>query len=190
MRGRGFARAPGASARKPSSSTAIGCGSPPPRITLLFCKLIAGTLVSLLQVYAFLIIAELVIVDLPIGGWFTVLPVLIVSGLMLGALGMLLSSTIRQLENFAGIMNFVIFPMFFLSSALYPLWRMRESSELIYQICALNPFTYAVEAARHALYLELNLKAVLVVVVCAGVFFALAVVGYDAKKGMARRAPA
>ena len=35
---------------------------------------------------------------------------------------MLLSSVIRQLENFAGVMNFVIFPMFFASSALYPLW--------------------------------------------------------------------
>ncbi len=164
--------------------------TPLPRWYLLFCKLIAGTLVSLLQVYAFLIIAELVIVDVPLIGWLATLPVLIVSGLMLGALGMLLSSTIRQLENFAGIMNFVIFPMFFLSSALYPLWRMRESSEVIYQICVLNPFTYVVEAARHALYLELNVEALLVVVLCAIVFFALAVFGYDAKKGMARRAPA
>ncbi len=164
--------------------------TPLPRWYLLFCKLIAGTLVSLLQVYAFLVIAELVIIDLPPLGWVTVLPVLIVSGLMLGALGMLLSSTIRQLENFAGIMNFVIFPMFFLSSALYPLWRMRESSELIYQICVLNPFTYVVEAARYAIYMEFNLKAVLVVMLCTVVFFALAVIGYDAKKGMARRAPA
>jgi ABC-2 type transport system permease protein len=164
--------------------------TPLPRWFLLFCKLIAGTLISLLQVYAFLVIAELVIVDLPPLGWLTLLPVLVASGLMLGALGMLLSTTIRQLENFAGIMNFVIFPMFFLSSALYPLWRMRESSEIIWQICVLNPFTYVVEGARYALYLELNVEAVLVVALCAGVFFALAVVGYDAKKGMARRAPA
>ena len=164
--------------------------TPLPRWYLLFCKLIAGTLVSLLQVYAFLAIAELVIVDLPPMGWLAVLPVLIVSGLMLGALGMLLSSKIQQLENFAGIMNFVIFPMFFLSSALYPLWRMRESSELIWQICVLNPFTYVVEASRHALYLKLNLEALLVVGLCTVIFFLLAVYGYDAKQGAARRAPA
>ena len=30
---------------------------------------------------------------------------------MLGALGLLLSVHIKQLENFAGTMNFVIFPM-------------------------------------------------------------------------------
>ena len=39
--------------------------------------------------------------------------------MMLGALGLLISVYIKQLENFAGTMNFVIFPMFFISSALY-----------------------------------------------------------------------
>ncbi len=55
-------------------------------------------------------------------------------------------------------MNFVIFPMFFLSSALYPLWKMQEASVLLCQICSLNPFTQAVELIRFALYGELNLR--------------------------------
>ena len=55
-----------------------------------------------------------------------ILPAMVLSGLLLGAVGMFISSTVRQLENFAGVMNFVIFPTFFLSSALYPLWHMRE----------------------------------------------------------------
>src|SRR5258706_717026 len=97
--------------------------SPLPRWYLLFCKLLAGTAVSLLQVYAFLLIAWLWDIVPPPIGHLTGLPALILSGLMLGALGMLISSGIKQLENFAGVMNFVIFPMFFASSALYPLWR-------------------------------------------------------------------
>ena len=161
--------------------------SPFPRWYLLLCKLCAGTFVSLLQVYAFLIIAELVIVDLPPMGYLAVLPVLVVTGLMLGALGMLLSSTIRQLENFAGIMNFVIFPMFFLSSALYPLWKVQESSDFIHTLCVLNPFTYVVESIRFALYLEPNPLAWAVVAVTFVVFFALALVGYDPKLGMLHR---
>ena len=56
-------------------------------------------------------------------------------------------------------MNFVIFPMFFLSSALYPLWRMAESSQTLYRICAFNPFTHAVEAVRFALHGSLNWAA-------------------------------
>ena len=85
--------------------------------------------------------------------------------MMLGALGMLLSSGIKQLENFAGVMNFVIFPMFFASSALYPLWLVQQSSPVVYAICRLNPFTYAVELIRFALYLEIDWLSLAVVAV-------------------------
>ena len=91
------------------------------------------------------------------------LPALVLSGLMLGALGMLMSSVIKQLENFAGVMNFVIFPMFFASSALYPLWRVQEGSPLLYYICQLNPFTHAVELIRFALYGKINWLSLAVV---------------------------
>ena len=71
-------------------------------------------------------------------GYLLVLPALVLSGLMLGGLGMLISSVVKQLENFAGVMNFVIFPMFFASSALYPLWQVRESSPSLYYVCQLT----------------------------------------------------
>ena len=54
-------------------------------------------------------------------------------------------------------MNFVIFPMFFLSSALYPLWKMQEASLWLYWICQYNPFTYCVELLRFALFSQLSL---------------------------------
>ncbi len=105
--------------------------SPFPRWWLLTSKLLAGTLVSVLQVYAFLVIAWFWEIEPPPIGYLTLLPALLLSGFMLGALGMLISSLIKQLENFAGVMNFVIFPMFFASSALYPLWRVKESSPAV-----------------------------------------------------------
>jgi ABC-2 type transport system permease protein len=77
---------------------------------------------------------------------------------MLGALALFMSSVIKQLENFAGVMNFVIFPMFFASSALYPLWRIKESSPLLYEICRFNPFTFAVELIRFAMYGQIGAK--------------------------------
>jgi len=151
--------------------------SPMPRWYLLTCKLLAGVSVSILQVYVFLIIAWFWEVEPPPIGYLTVLPALILSGLMLGALGLLLSSFIKQLENFAGVMNFVIFPMFFASSALYPLWRIKESNLLLYQICAANPFTHAVELIRFAIHGQVNLEALLVVVACTLVFMGLAIYG-------------
>ena len=124
--------------------------SPFPRSFLLISKLLGGVAVSLLQVYAFLLIAYFWEIELPLIGYFTVLPTLVLSGLMLGALALLMSSAIKQLENFAGVMNFVIFPMFFASSALYPLWRIKESSPLLYEICRVNPFTHVVSRGREA----------------------------------------
>ncbi|HEX8418054.1 MAG TPA: ABC transporter permease, partial [Methylobacterium sp.] len=100
--------------------------SPYPRWTLLFAKLVAGVVVSVVQAYAFLAIAYFWELDIPPIGYLAALPAFLAAGLMLGAIGLFLSSLVRQLENFASVMNFVIFPMFFASSALYPLWRIRE----------------------------------------------------------------
>ena len=161
--------------------------SPLPRWYLLVCKLLAGTLVSILQVYAFLAIAWAFGIRMPPLGYLALFPALVVTGLMLGSLGMLLSSAIKQLENFAGIMNFVIFPMFFLSSALYPLWKMRESSVLLYQVCALNPFSHAVELIRFALYGQFNAAAAIYTLATLGVLLALAIYGYNPARGMMSR---
>lgn len=153
--------------------------APLPRWWLLFSKLAAGTFVGCLQAYAFLTVAALFGVTLPLVGYALALPALVLSGFMLGALGLMISSVIKRLENFAAVMNFVIFPMFFLSSALYPLWRMKESSKLLHDICALNPFTHAVELIRFSAYLQLSLLSLIVVSVCGVVFFLLADIAYD-----------
>ncbi len=161
--------------------------SPLPRWYLLSSKLVAGAAVSLLQVYAFLAIAWFWEVEAPLIGYFTVLPALVLTGLMLGALGMLISSVVRQLENFAGVMNFVIFPMFFASSALYPLWRVREASPALYYVCEFNPFTHAVELIRFALYGQMNWLSLAVVCGCTAAFMVGAIIAYDPSRGFIAR---
>ncbi|MGE3783517.1 MAG: ABC transporter permease [Alphaproteobacteria bacterium] len=158
--------------------------SPFPRGYLLVCKLLASTAVSIPQVYAFLLISRLYGIDAPAWGYLAVLPALILNGLMLGALGMLLSSLVKQLENFAGIMNFVIFPMFFASSALTPLLLVERSSPLLSLVCRLNPLTYGIELIRFALYVQVNWLALAAVCGSAGVFTAAAVLAYDPARGL------
>src|SRR3984957_1944685 len=139
--------------------------APLPRWYLLLCKLAAGTTLAVIQAYIFLAISRLVDVDVPLVGWLYVLPAFIASGLMLGSLGLLLSVYIRQMENFAGTMNFVIFPMFFISSELYPRWNLRRGgSEVVFLAASANPFTYAVELIRFALYGEIEWTSAAVVV--------------------------
>ncbi|MGN6550101.1 MAG: ABC transporter permease [Pararhizobium sp.] len=160
--------------------------TPLPRSYLLIARMMAGTFVSIIQVYAFIAIAWLFGTDVPLAGLLPLLPVLVLTGMTLSALGMFLSSWIRQLENFAGVMNFLIFPMFFISSALYPLWRVREGSVLIYHLCQYNPFTYVVELIRFSLYGEINWLALGAVVATLVVFGTAALIGYTP----ARRGPA
>jgi ABC-2 type transport system permease protein len=157
--------------------------SPLPRWFLLAAKLLGGVAISIVQAYVFLAIAVLWGVEAPWYGYVAVLPALILSGMMLGALGLLLSSMIRQLENFAGVMNFVIFPMFFASSALYPLWRMKEGSLLLYQVSAANPFTHAVELIRFALYGQIDPFSLAATAGWTALFLAGALFGYNPARG-------
>jgi ABC-2 type transport system permease protein len=162
--------------------------APLPRWVLLACKLVAGTSLSVITCYVFLAVCILFDVTFDAISWLYVLPALVVSGLMLGSLWLFLSVYIRQVENFAGAMNFVMFPMFFFSSALYPLWKLREGgSEAIYWVSVANPFTHAVEIIRYALYGMFEPVATLVVGATTVVFFLLAVFGYDPQRGMIRR---
>ena len=162
--------------------------APLPRWYLLLCKLIAGVILSAGQVYAFLLLAAVFGIFLPLTGWLFVLPAMLAAGFMLGSLGLVFSVHIRQIENFAGMMNFVIFPMFFLSSALYPLWRLEESgATVIYWLSLINPFTHVVEMVRFSIYGHFNLVSTTVVVACGFAFFMIAVAGYDPQRGVFRR---
>ena len=161
--------------------------SPMPRSWLLICKLIASALVSLVPVYGFLLVARLFDVLPPVQGYLAALPAIVLTAVMLGALGLILASVIEQLENFAGVMNFVVFPLFFLSSALYPLTAMRDASEWIYWACLLNPFTHAVELIRHTLWLDFSPPAFGVTMTATLVLILTAVICFDPAKKMIGR---
>ena len=74
--------------------------SPFPRWFLLVSKLLAGVAVSIAQVYVFLVVAWFWGVKAPPLGYLLVLPALFLSGLMLGALGLLLSSHDQAAREF------------------------------------------------------------------------------------------
>ena len=149
---------------------------------LLFCKMFATAIVSTLQAIAFLIIAVLYGVDISYGAIVLTIPIIMVSSIILNAFALFISSVIKQLENFATVMNFVIFPMFFLSSALYPLWKIKDSSLLLFNISSYNPFTYIVEAVRFSLYGKFEIEIFLILGISFVVSLIMAFVGFKSKK--------
>jgi ABC-2 type transport system permease protein len=160
--------------------------APLPRWWLLLSKLVAGATLSVIQALAFIAVAAILGTQLPVfsihGLHFLV--ALIFSALMLASVGLLLSVHIKQLENFAGTMNFVIFPMYFISTALYPLWKLEESgAQWIYHLARLNPFTHAVEWMRFALYGKDPGVSVWIVLGTLLITFVVAVWGYDPQRG-------
>ena len=67
---------------------------------------------------------------------------------MSAALGLLIAARLRSVENFAGIINVVLFPLLFLSGALYPTAGLPPLLRLVSRV---NPVTAAVDLLRHAL---------------------------------------
>lgn len=164
--------------------------APLPRGWLLGFKLLAGTSLSVLQMLVFLLIAWAFGVEVALDHLPATLLSMACAAVMLASVGLVLSVYIKQLENFAGTMNFVIFPMFFISPALYPLWKLEESGAWwLLKLAQANPFTHAVEGIRFAMHGQFNGMAWSVVLGCTAVFFLAALVGYDPQRGAIRKKP-
>lgn len=75
------------------------------------------------------------------------LPGAALAALSCAALGVLCGAFAKSIDGFAVMMNFVIFPVFFFSGALYPIDPMPA---LARWVSLLNPFSYCVDLLRHA----------------------------------------
>jgi ABC-2 type transport system permease protein len=110
-------------------------------------RAVAATLVGVLQGGIVLAFAPLVL-DLGPERWLAGLASLLAVSAMSAMLGLLMAARIRSVENFAGIINVVLFPLLFLSGALYPTEGMPAA---LRAVARANPVTCAVDLVRHAL---------------------------------------
>ncbi|MGH7193056.1 MAG: ABC transporter permease [Candidatus Saccharimonadales bacterium] len=120
--------------------------APVKRLKILLGSAAGGATISMLQGILVLIIG--VIFGFRPYNWFMVIPALLVMALMTLALtcfGAGLASMVEDFQGFQGINNFLVMPLFFLSSALYPLEGIPKVLEVITKI---NPVTYMVDALR------------------------------------------
>ena len=95
------------------------------------------------------------------------------------ALGLLVAAPLQSVENFAGVINIVLFPMFFLSGALYPTEGMPAA---LRHAARLNPVTYAVGLVRWALGQPAEFapaRSIIVLVITAVLAFSLTAAIFD-----------
>lgn len=69
------------------------------------------------------------------------------TALVCASLGMLVAAWSRSLDNYATMMNLVIFPVFFLSGSLYPVQELPAALRIL---ATLNPYTHGVDLLKHA----------------------------------------
>jgi ABC-2 type transport system permease protein len=104
-------------------------------------------------------------------------------------LGLLVAVRLRSVENFAGVINVVLFPLLFVSGALYPTAGMPEGLRVLAQA---NPVSYQVDLMRHAFGQPTEFGAqtdVLILAVVTLVLFGLACVLFDPEQRFIGRRP-
>jgi ABC-2 type transport system permease protein len=125
--------------------------APVNRETIFVGKTLGGMTTSLVQVSILLLVGG------PIGIQFDaytiseIVAIVLLLSFALTSLGLAMGSFIESLEGFQLIVSFVVFPLFFLSGALFPLQNLPGWLSFLTTI---NPVTYAVDALRNAMMLS------------------------------------
>lgn len=109
-------------------------------------RALAAAMVGLLQGTIVLVFAPLFVPVAPLN-LIAGLGALALAALVSSMLGMLVAARLRSVENFAGVINVVLFPLLFVSGALYPTGGMPAPLRLVAWV---NPVTYQVDLMRHA----------------------------------------
>lgn len=114
---------------------------------------------------------------------------LVIGCLVNSVLGLLVAARLRSVENFAGIINVVLFPLLFVSGALYPTTGMPQGLRLLAQA---NPVSYQVDLMRHAFGQPTEFAAstdVLVLLSVTGILFGLTCLIFDPEQRFIGRRP-
>jgi ABC-2 type transport system permease protein len=119
--------------------------APVSRTTIFIGKTFGGMTTSIIQA------AILLVIGLAIGMHYTpfsivtIAVIIILLSFALTSLGLTIGSYIESLEGFQLIVSFVVFPLFFLSGALFPLNNLPGWLSILTMV---DPATYAVDALR------------------------------------------
>src|ERR687888_1596965 len=122
--------------------------APVSRDTIFTGKTLGGMTNSLVQVAILLVIGGVIGIHLSALSLAETIAIALLLSFCLTSLGLTIGSYIESLEGFQLIVSFVVFPLFFLSGALFPLSNLPSWLSILTKI---DPATYAVDALRNAM---------------------------------------
>lgn len=129
--------------------------APVSRTSIVLGKCLGGATIAASQGVIVLALAGLVDVPYDPALLLGAFGLLVLVAFAVTAFGVLVAVTIKQPQTFTWVMQMVVFPMFFLSGALYPLAGLPTWLEVLSRI---NPLTYAVDPMRHLVLSRLDVS--------------------------------
>jgi len=130
--------------------------APTSRASIAIGKTAGGATVAVLQGTLMLVLAPLVGVHLTVGVVLGVIGIELLMATALTAFGVFVASRIEKMESFQVVMQLVLFPMLFLSGALFPLNGLPGWLNVLTH---LNPLTYAVAPLRQVVFSAQDMPA-------------------------------
>jgi ABC-2 type transport system permease protein len=94
--------------------------------------------------------------------------------LVFSAMGTIIGSSLKEMQGFQLIMNFLVMPIFFLSGALYPLKNLPTPLAILTR---LDPLTYGVDGLRSVLIGATHFGVAVDVLALAGIAVGMLAVG-------------
>jgi ABC-2 type transport system permease protein len=122
--------------------------APSSRTTVFVGKTLGGMTTSLFQVAIILVIGVPLGINYDALSLLQIISIALILSFGLTSLGLTFGSYLESLEGFQLIVSFVVFPLFFLSGALFPIDNLPTWLGFITLI---DPATYAVDAIRNSI---------------------------------------
>jgi len=123
--------------------------APVNRFSVILGRSLGGMTTAIIQALIIVGIAVAMGVQLSsVGGFFLAILVMILTCATFTGFGLIIATKLGNLEGFMAIMNLIIFPIFLLSGALFPVQAMPSWLKYIMYI---NPLTYGVDGLRGTL---------------------------------------
>jgi len=123
--------------------------APVSRISIVLGRTAGGATTAVMQ--AVIILVSGIVLGMkipgPAGFVMSLVFMVLIAGTFIG-MGLAFASKMEDMSGFSLIMNFLIFPLFFLSGALFPLDRFPT---VIKYLAYINPLTYGVDGLRYSL---------------------------------------
>ena len=141
--------------------------APVPRLQIMAGRTLGGATIAMIQ--GTLVLAVCMLAGFRPHGFAAVPMALLFMALIavvFSALGTVIGSTLRDMQGFQLIMNFLVMPIFFLSGALFPLSNIPGALKVATR---LDPLSYGVDGLRAALIGLAEIGVVLDLAVLAGV---------------------